>query len=471
MTMPESDNPALTDALDECVDSILMGESIEACLQRFPALAHELRPLLLAAAAAIQVRPAIDDGVRRANRLRFEGAARHHLAGHAGNDRRGPFARWWNYRIPNLSRAWTAGLAGLALTFALSSGAAYASTDALPDSPLYPVKRVTERARLAITVSDDSRALYHLELIERRTRELASMAEAGRTDQVEQLSREVLKNIEFARVEAGFSPSDTALAASVDPIHVSADTSTGNVGAQGGLGAESTSDSPTLQTARQSSNPTPTFSTGSQPYQMDEKTVAYLKAEGVTASHTNSLLIIAHQQAPDHLKSHVAEALARTEARYRQAQIETGPHVISRTLFAQGIIRINGEVLTLGNSLRFVISHDALGNRPPRDGDLATIGGYVRDDGVLIVLRLYAVDADNISDEEIRLQAESIATLPNELRIPGFSILPAEESGYAPDADSAGRWIYVQGTLTASGAVLGKDIRILDAAPIRFPEW
>ena len=471
MTMPESDNPVLADALDECVDRILLGESIEACLQRFPDIADDLQPLLLAAAAGIQVRPAIDDGVRRANRLRFEGAARHHLAGHAGHDRRGPFARWWNYRIPNLSRAWTAGLAGLALTFVLSSGAAYASTDALPDSPLYPVKRVTERARLAITISEDSRALYHLELIERRTRELASMAEDGQTDQVEQLSREILKNIEFARVEAGFSPADTALAATVDPINSGADTSTRSVGAQSGPNAESTSDSPTVQTARHSADLTPAFSTEPQPYQMDEKTRAYLEAEGITAAHTHSLLIIAHQQAPDHLKSYVAEALARTEARYRQAQIETGPHPISSTLFAQGIVRINGGVLTLGNSLRFVISHDALGNRPPLDGDLATVGGYMRDDGVLLVLRLYVVEADDVSDTEIRLQAESLPTLPNELRIPGFSIVPAEESGYAPDADTAGRWVYVQGTLTESGAVLGEDVRILNGAPIRFPEW
>ena len=91
----------------------------------------------------------------------------------------------------------------MALFVVLSTGAAYASTDALPNSPLYPVKRVTEHARLAITFSDESRAIYHLELIERRTLELAAVAESGDQQLAEELSRDVLKNIEFARVEAG----------------------------------------------------------------------------------------------------------------------------------------------------------------------------------------------------------------------------------------------------------------------------
>ncbi len=459
MTVPESDNPALTDALSECVDSILHGGSVEECLQRFPDLADELRPLLLTA-TGIQVRPERDDSLRSANRLRFEGAARYHLAGRDAREQGGRISRWWNYRMPTLSRAWTAGVAGLALTFILSTGAAVASTDSLPDNPLYPVKRVTERARLAMTFSEDSRALYHLELIERRTRELASIAEDGQTDQVEQLSREILKNIEFARVEAGFSMSHAVQAASFETASTSDE-----------VGDGVAADSPAGQTTREAGEPTLAFSSEPRLQQMDEKTRAYLEAEGITAAHTHALLLIAHQQAPDHLKSKIAEALTRAEARYEQAHIDAVPQSTSSTLFAQGIVRINGGVLTLGRGLRFVLSRDALGNRPPRDGDLATIGGYVRDDGVLLVLRLYAIDGEDISDEEIRLQAESLSSLPNELRIPGFSIVPALGTGYAFDADDAGRWVYVQGTVTESGNVLGEDIRILNGAPIRFPDW
>ena len=459
MTAPDSNNPVLADALSVCVDSILQGESVEECLQRFPNLADELRPLLLAA-AGIQVRPERDEGTRRANRLRFEGAARYHLAGLTAREQGGRVSRWWNYRMPSLSRAWTAGIAGLALTFVLSTGAAVASTDALPDSPLYPVKRVTERARLAITFSEDSRALYHLELIERRTLELANMAEVGQTDQVEQLSREILKNIEFARVEAGFSTSDAVQAASIE-----------TASASGVTGDTEGADAPVEQTTAAAGEPTPGVSPEPQLQKMDEKTRAYLEAEGLTAAHTHALLLIAHQQAPDHVKAHIAEALVRAQARYEQPHSDAAAQPISSTLFAQGIVRIDDGVFTLGRGLRFVLSRDALGNRHPRDGDLATIGGYVRDDGVLLVLRLYAVDGEGISDEEIRLQAESLSSSLNELRIPGFSIVPTLGAGYAFDADDTGRWVYVQGTVTESGNVLGEDIRILNGAPIRFPDW
>ena len=459
MTVPESDNPALTNALSECVDSILHGGSVEECLQRFPDLVDELRPLLLTA-TGIQVRPERDDSLRSANRLRFEGAARYHLAGREAREPGGRVSRWWNYRTPSLSRAWTAGIAGLALTFILSTGAAVASTDSLPDSPLYPVKRVTEHARLAMTFSEDSRALYHLELIERRTRELASMAEDGQTDHVDQLSREILRNIEFARVEAGFSTSDAVQKASIETASASDVVSDG-----------AGEDSPAGQTTSEDGEPTLIFSSAPRRQKMDEKTRAYLDAEGITAAHTHALLLIAHQQAPEHLKAKVAEALTRAEARYEQAHSDAVSHPISSTLFAQGIVRINGGVLTLGGGLRFILSHDALGNRPPRDGDLATIGGYMRDDGVLLVLRLYAVDGEGISDKEIRLQAGSLSSSPNELRIPGFRIVPALGAEYAVDADDSGRWVYVQGTVTESGNVRGEDIRILNGAPIRFPDW
>ena len=42
------------DILNECIDCLLRGESLEQCLQRYPEQAAELRPLLQVALAAQQ---------------------------------------------------------------------------------------------------------------------------------------------------------------------------------------------------------------------------------------------------------------------------------------------------------------------------------------------------------------------------------------------------------------------------------
>ena len=41
--------------LDGCLESVLRGESVEACLELYPDYAEELRPLLMTAAGAIKM--------------------------------------------------------------------------------------------------------------------------------------------------------------------------------------------------------------------------------------------------------------------------------------------------------------------------------------------------------------------------------------------------------------------------------
>ena len=456
MTSLPPDNPALSDIVNECLEALRHGESIDDCLSRHPDIADELRPLLTAAMALAGVAPTRDDTSRRMAHTRFEGAVRHHLS----TNRRTASGRfsireWWSSRASGWSRVWVVGFATMAFFAILSTGAAYASTDALPDSPLYPVKRATEHARLAITFSDESRAIYHLELIERRTLELAAVAESGDQQKAEELSRDVLKNIEFARVEAGYTQDDETLRQADPDQQVT--TLELEPGSQEQVDLTTVGDS--SGTSPETTRPTP----------RDIRLRAYLEAERATAARAYAMLLIAHQIAPIHMQVHTLNALTLAEQRYRQTRYATEPAPLSRTLFAQGVARINGRDMTIGGGLRFEISHNALGNRPPQDGDVVTVGGYVRDDGVLLVLRLYAFEAEGVAADQIWLQSEALGRNEEFLFIPGFNVSVDDWSQVGNPATDQGLWVYIQGTVSDYGKVDGQDIHLLGKAPILFP--
>ena len=330
---PPQDDPILSEAIDECLEALRQGQTIDDCLSRYPDIAVELRPLLLTASAAAGVSPERDDAARRVGRFRFEGAVQHHLASHERASGRWSLSGLWNRRTSRWSQAWAAGLATMALAVILSTGAAYASTDAMPDSPLYPVKRVTERARLVMTFSDGSRALYHLELIERRTIELAAVAESGATDRVEQLSRDVLKNIEFARVEAGYTGADTTTAADDSdipsvfgaPLSPADAVEAFPLGAQPGPVSETAGEGAVRIRADEIEEPS-----------LNARDLAYIEAERHTAERAYAMLHIAHQLAPSNVQEHVTNALTLAEQRYRRTRFEGEAAPISRDAFRAG---------------------------------------------------------------------------------------------------------------------------------------
>lgn len=455
MTSLPPDDPALSDIVNECLEALRHGESIDDCLSRHPDIADELRPLLTAAVAMAGVAPTRDDSARRLAHTRFEGAVRHHLAtNRRGSPGRFSIREWWNNRASGWSRVWVVGFASMALFVIMSTGAAYASTDALPDSPLYPVKRATEHARLAITFSDESRAIYHLELIERRTLELAAVAESGDQQKAEELSRDVLKNIEFARVEAGYTQEDETLDQDATQQAAASES------------APESQEQLDLTTVGDSSGASPE---AARPTPRDIQLRAYLEAERATAARAYAMLLIAHQIAPPHMQVHTLNALTLAEQRYRQTRYATEPAPLSRTLFAQGIARINGRNMTIGGGLLFEISHDALWNRPPRDGDIVAVGGYVRDDGVLLVLRLYAFEAEGVAADQIWLQSEALGRNEELLFIPGFNVSVDDWSNVGNAATDRGPWVYIQGTVSDYGKVDGEDIQLLGEGPIIFP--
>ncbi len=72
---------------------------------------------------------------------------------------------------PRVSLAFTRALAVVAVVAVIGLGTVAASADSLPHSPLYPVKRTTERVQLFLTFSPSGKAHLHLFFAERRLNE------------------------------------------------------------------------------------------------------------------------------------------------------------------------------------------------------------------------------------------------------------------------------------------------------------
>lgn len=187
--------------LDECLESVRRGDSVEACLARYPKHAERLRPLLTLA-ARVQAAPRTEprpwaqatawDLVRqRAAELR------------GGKRRRGvnvSFGAW--LRPMAISAA-------MVLAIMFGGGAtALASQSALPDSPLYRVKLLTEDARLLIVFDDSQEADILLDQSDERMDEIRAMARKGKLIPANVLSAMEDRHDRAASVIAGLDQSD-----------------------------------------------------------------------------------------------------------------------------------------------------------------------------------------------------------------------------------------------------------------------
>jgi hypothetical protein len=171
-------NKEFDNILDDCLERLLVkGESLEQCLERYPAQAAELRPLLetaLAAreASAIQPRP----DFRARARYQFHSALKEMAPGKSRSS--------WGW-FPR----WATAVAVVLVLVLAGGGTVLAADSSMPDSPLYSVKLATEQVRLALTPSQMGKARLCAELADRRVVEIAYMADKGDAEQVELITQ------------------------------------------------------------------------------------------------------------------------------------------------------------------------------------------------------------------------------------------------------------------------------------------
>ncbi len=163
--------------LDECLDRIQAGATVEACLARFPEHAEALHPLLRMASAVRAVPPprpdpaAVYAGRQGMLRAVTERNARQPLL--AG------LFRW----------PWARAALALAVLFLVvgfgARGLVAVSADSLPGDRFYPVKRFTESVRYALTLDPVARQQLEAEFAAEREEEIRAVLDSGRSATIE----------------------------------------------------------------------------------------------------------------------------------------------------------------------------------------------------------------------------------------------------------------------------------------------
>jgi len=160
--------------LNECLERLISGESIETCLADYPAYADELEPLLRTVVDARKVASVEPhQEFRERSGYDFQAAIRE-----MEPERAWGFFAWF----PRWAAITTVVVVVILLA---ATGTAVASINSLPDEPLYQVKLATEAVRLAFTPSSLGKAELYASFADERVEEIVRMADKGDVAQVE----------------------------------------------------------------------------------------------------------------------------------------------------------------------------------------------------------------------------------------------------------------------------------------------
>jgi hypothetical protein len=160
--------------LDECLQAVRYGEPVEAIVARYPRHARRLRPVLNIA-SRVQTSPRVlprPQAQEQSWRIVRERA--HQLR---TGTRRITVRR--NYGL--VLKPAAALIALVLLIGSFGGGLAYASQDAMPDSPLYAVKLAGEDIRLWFVFDDTREAEILLDQSDQRVEEIRGMVSQGKT--------------------------------------------------------------------------------------------------------------------------------------------------------------------------------------------------------------------------------------------------------------------------------------------------
>jgi hypothetical protein len=175
----------IEDILDNCLERMFRGESVEACLKAYPKQAPKLEPLLKTSFALVQKSSAIQPDPEFKDRAhsRLQGAL------YAKSEQR-------RTKIPVWRRRWAVALASVLIIFVAGMGTITASQKAVPNELLYPVKLASEQVNLALTFSDLDKAELHIQFAQRRTAEMAEVARLGEGDEALLLSEKATAHLD-----------------------------------------------------------------------------------------------------------------------------------------------------------------------------------------------------------------------------------------------------------------------------------
>lgn len=167
------------DIIEECLELLRSGISLEECLKRYPEEAEELEPVLR---SAISVRAGLETELPPAARARIRDRVMTEW------DRQRQPKRWdWSISsiFPKLALfpRWAFVAASLVLVLALGGlGANNASASSVPGDLLYPVKEFRESVQLWFAWSSEAKVERYTSLVKERVAEVRKLAAKQRSD-------------------------------------------------------------------------------------------------------------------------------------------------------------------------------------------------------------------------------------------------------------------------------------------------
>ena len=171
--------------LDECLERIIQGKTVEQCLLDYPDHAAALEPMLrtvVKARTVINIRP----------RPEFKDRARHQFQAAIREMEPAPAAG--RSFLPGFKPVWIALTAFIALIL-IGSGTVAAANGSMPDSPLYSIKLATESVWLALTPSDIGKAELYTRFADRRIGEIIQMAEKGEVEYAQKATEKLERQL------------------------------------------------------------------------------------------------------------------------------------------------------------------------------------------------------------------------------------------------------------------------------------
>ena len=164
----------LFEAFDECITAINSGRGLEECLEKYPGLADELRPLIETSTAARSLTtPHVPSAARNRSRTM--------LLAHAAQRRKTRIPLLTYFRIPRLALSLAAVLVVLVFSF---NGLIVTSAKTLPGDTLYPIKRAAETVRLQLTNNIEMKQQIEADYNQQRTEEVLELLDLKRTEQI-----------------------------------------------------------------------------------------------------------------------------------------------------------------------------------------------------------------------------------------------------------------------------------------------
>jgi len=164
----------LMNALENCLQALQNGETLDSALSRYPHLAADLRPLLLTAHAA-------RTGNLSAVPQNAQTRVRARVLSTAGRLRGARAPR----TVPPALRTAFATLVVVLFVFLGGGGLVSAASSALPGEPLYVVKRSVESLQLSLVSDPQKKAVIEQELYDLRIEETDILLEEQRVEEVE----------------------------------------------------------------------------------------------------------------------------------------------------------------------------------------------------------------------------------------------------------------------------------------------